>query len=347
MNSLRQVVPFALCLIVAGGAQALVIHPIFDSSITSLANASVVENSFNQVAQVFENNLTGGGTVNVGVSWGKINGYAMRANDIGESQDLLYGYYSFAQIAAYETSAASRQGTTSAIATALAYLPSAAPSGVLRYVVPSAEAKALGIINPNQTSNDGYVGFGSGVAYTFDPTNGVAAGTYDFQAVVAHELDEVLGRMSGLSRATPTYRTLFDLLRYSAPGQLSLSYNSAAYFSTNGGLTNEGQFNISSSGGDRSDWANSGSTYSDIQNAFLTPGQHRNLSAADLAALDALGYGGVNAGSGASWSPTFIAQSFVSAPPEVPEPQTWSLMLVGVALTGSLLRRRPRMVTAN
>ena len=347
MSSLRQVVPFGLCLIAAGGAHALVIHPIFDSSITSLANASVVESSFNKVVQAFQNNLTGGGTVNVGVSWGKINGYAMRSNDIGESMDWLYGYYSYAQLKSYETNAANLQGPTSAIAQSVAYLPTTAPGGVTRYVVPSAEAKALGIINPNQASTDGYVGFGSGVAYTFDPTNGVAAGTYDFQAVVAHELEEVLGRMSGLSSATPTYRTAFDLLRYSAPGQLSFSYNSPAYFSTNGGQTNEGQFNISPSGGDRSDWANSGSTYSDIQNAFLTPGQHRNLTAADLAGLDALGYGGVNAGSGASWSPTSIAQSFVSAPPGVPEPQTWSLMLVGVALTGSLLRRRPRMVTAN
>ena len=336
-SSLRYVLPLCVGVFAVSGAQALVINPIFDSSITSRSNAQVIESAFNQVAQTYASNLHGAGTINVGVSWGKVDGYAMSSGALGSSMDMLY-FSSYAQVKALELSSAQAQGATSPLWSAVNALPALAPAGVSRYVIPSAEAKALGLINAYQAGTDGYVGFGSGVSYTFDPTNGVAAGTYDFQAVAAHELDEVLGRLSGLSSTSPTWRSPFDLFRYSAPGQLSFSYTAPAYFSTNGGITNEGSFNVGS-GGDRGDWANYGATVNDIQDAFLAAGHRANLTAADFTVLNDLGYGGGNVGVTQVWNPTYSAHAFLQG---VPEPQSWALMLVGVGAIGSTHRQRRR-----
>jgi hypothetical protein len=186
---------------------------------------------------------------------------------------------------------------------------------------------------------DGYIGFARSVAgYTFSPAAGIRPGTYDFQAVAARELDEVLGRITGLTSTSPSYRTVFDLLRYSAAGTLDFSYNDAAYLSIDGGKTSLGTFNNSSSGGDRSDWLTAG-TSSDVQDAFISTGQALNLTAADLAGLDALGYGGSNLG-GANVPPTTAAFRLV----ETPEPASLSLLLTGLVASlaaGARLRRGP------
>jgi hypothetical protein len=204
-------------------------------------------------------------------------------------------------------------------------------------VVPSAEAKALGLISPTQNSLDGSIGFaGSTSGYDFSPANGVTAGAYDFQAVAAHELAEVLGRISGISSTSPVWRTPFDLYRYSAPGVLDYGYNDAAYFSINGGLTDLKDFNNSSSGGDRGDWATLTSIY-DVSNAFISTGRPYNLTAVDLTALDVLGWGGTNLGNTGVGAPGRTAFSLITS---VPEPSQWALMLVGFGLTGAALRRR-------
>ena len=153
-------------------------------------------------------------------------------------------------------------------------------------------------------------------------------------------MDEVLGRISGLTGTSPSYRTPLDLYRYSAPGQISDSYTAAAYFSINGGVTALGSFNNSTSGGDRSDWLNAGAGATDIQSAFLSPGKATNLTAVDLTGLDVLGYGGANSGDSQLWTPTFIAANLISG--AVPEPGVWAMMLVGLGGVGLAMRARRR-----
>jgi hypothetical protein len=218
-------------------------------------------------------------------------------------------------------------------------MPLTGPAGPANYVIPSSEAKALGLISATQSTADGSIGFaGSASGYDFNSSDGVSAGTYDFKVVAAHELAEVLGRIGGLSSTTPSWRTPFDLYRFKSPGVLDFGYNDAAYFSINGGVTNLKAFNNSTSGGDRSDWQTLSNVF-DVSNAFVAKGRAYTLSAVDVTSLDVLGWGGSNVGNYGVGSPNSTAFSLVSQPAGVPEPGQWALMFAGLGLLGINLRR--------
>ena len=333
-SSLRvlPVLAASLALSVASPARAMVINPIYDSSITGLSNASVIEAAFNTVARDYASLFSTPATVNIAVSWGSIGGSALPSNAVGASLTSLYGYYTYAQVKSYLTEASRNAPSNTALASAVANLPASAPAGLSRYAIPAAEAKALGIVPSTGSARDASIGFaGRTLGFDFNPADGITSGTFDFQAVAAHELDEVLGRISGLSGRTPSFRTPFDLFRYSAPGVLSFSYASAAYFSLDGGRTSLGAFN-NASAGDRSDLLTLPGSR-DIQDAFISPGQRGNLTASDLAGLDALGWGGANIGNTNTSAPTLVAFALAS----VPEPASFAVLGAGLLAIG--LRR--------
>ena len=332
-------------------ARAMVIKPIFDNSITNSTYASVIETAFNAVAGDFGTALSSQVTINVAVSWGSVGGYALPSSAVGASVDTLYGYYTYSKVKSLLTTASISNPNDLALNKAVSSLPLNAPTGAALYAVASAEAKVLGIIPANTSGVDGSIGFaGSPTGFSFNPAAGIAAGTYDFQAVAAHELEEVLGRISGVRvTGSATYRTPFDLFRYSA-GALTTSATDLSYFSIDGGKTSIGYFNNSIYGGDRGDWLTPGVTNSaadakyavanDIQDAFISPGQKgRNLTAADLAALDALGYGGSNIGNSVTPNPLAVAFNLVD-PTGVPEPAPGLMLLSALAVFG-FARRRP------
>jgi hypothetical protein len=311
-------------------AQALNINPVFDSSITSLSNASTIESAFDQVAADYAKSFSNSATVNIDVSWGKVDGMSLPSSAVGASVDPLYGYFTYSQVRAFLTNSARSNPSDRALATSVSNLPATSPSGMSRFVIPSAEMKALGLISGSSSSFDGYIGFaGSASSYSFNPSAGIKAGTYDFEAVAAHEIDEVLGRISGLESSSPSFATPFDLDRFSAQGTRSFSYNAQAYFSINGGATDLGNFNNSPYGGDRSDWLTlAGST--DVQDAFVSTGQSLNITAADLTGLDVIGWGGTNAGDNGS-PPTTVAFHLIE---DVPEPASLALILSGLGVLG-------------
>ncbi|MDB5483576.1 MAG: Ca2+-binding protein toxin [Caulobacteraceae bacterium] len=322
----------------ATSASALTIRPIFDSSITSLANAATVEAAFTTVANQFDAAFSTPVTIKIGVSWGKVNGSSLGTGNIAASQSSLTGPFAYSDIVdAFQANAAANPGDANMVSAA-ANLPTISPAGSLSYELPYAEAQALGYLPASINPNSGYVGFSSAVKWDFNGADGVTAGAYDFQGLAAHEISEVLGRITGLHGTQPTYATMFDALRYAAAHVSSFSFSSAAYLSVDGGVTNLGQFNLAGSG-DRSDlYAIKG----DAQDAALSSGTLYGLSNSDLIALDVLGWG--------SWAPTgsggaigSLSPSAISHAMSTPEPSTWMMLLLGFGLVGAAARRAPRL----
>ena len=218
---------------------------------TSQASAGAIESAFNTVAGLFGSAIGNAATVNINVGWGEINGSALPSSTVGASQSYLQGYYTYDQIKGFLTAAAASSPSNLTLASALANLPAAAPSGAANYVVTSALGKALGIVSATATATDGFIGFaGSPAGFGFTPAS-VTGRQYDFQAVAAHEISEVLGRISGLDGGA--WRTPLDLFRYSAAGSLSFTFKTPSYFSIDGGATALQTFN-SGTRGDRGDW---------------------------------------------------------------------------------------------
>lgn len=341
---LYQLGAVALALMASAPASALVINPVYDSSVTSLGYSAQIQNAFNTVASDFARSFTSPVTINIGVSWGKVANTALPSNAVGASSNNLYGYFSYGQVVNYLNQSSRSNPSDTSLATALQYLPASITSGPTNFAITSANAKALGIVSGTQSSMDAYIGFaGQASNYAFDPA-ATTSSVFDFQAVAAHELAEVLGRISGVDGGA--WRSPLDLFRYSAPGVLSYDYNQAAYFSIDGGKTRLADFNNSASGGDRGDWLTLGSS-SDVSDAFIGQGQRKNLTAVDLRALDVLGWGGTNMGNTTA-SPQTAAFRLVSGPDAeaaVPEPATWAMMLLGFGGVGFATRRRSKVRT--
>jgi hypothetical protein len=321
-------------------ARALVIKPVFASSITSLSDAAQIEGAFDSAAAVLDRAFANPATVNITVSWGSIAGEAIPAGDISTSLDNLSGAYSYARVVSDLTAASKANPLDKVLATAVSHLPKTDPTKLGQFEIPYAEAKALGILPRAFPMMDGYIGFDSKVAYDFNPVGGITAGDYDFQGLAEHEMEEVLGRITGLQSSAVSWATPFDLYRYAATGVSSFTYGAQAYFSVNGGLTDLGNFN-SVGGGDRSDWRTL-STSTDAQDAYVYTGKALTLTGNDLEALDALGWGVSKVTGSTPLSTVTIFSPPSAAASAVPEPGTWGLTIVGAALIGASARRRRR-----
>jgi hypothetical protein len=268
-----------------GGFQ---IDLLWDPSVANAPNGFTtgVVAAATHLANLFTNDEV----VNIHVGWGEVGGTRLSSNSLGESES--YGYLTdYATVAgALHAPAATNDPTTS------------------QFFVTSAEAKTLGLISTTQTSVDGYIGFGTlshtGYSWDFNTSKSpIGANQFDFQAVVEHELSEVMGRI-GMEGQTvshaPTYTPL-DLFNFKSPSNLELSAN-GGYFSNDRGATNLGSFNNASlSGGDIADWASATSptqsgtltttsNHYDAFDAFAWPGHVGQLTTSDISELVALGY---------------------------------------------------------
>jgi hypothetical protein len=99
------------------------------------------------------------------------------------------------------------------------------------------QAKALGHI-PDDLLEDGATTFGAGNPFIF--SGAIAAGTYDFRGIAAHEISEVMGRLGlsgGSVGTTANSFSLIDNFSYTGAGTKGLRGGPGNNFSIDNGAT--------------------------------------------------------------------------------------------------------------
>jgi hypothetical protein len=259
----------------------LIITPTFTSGFTTNfgTNAAAAKAAWIAAAKVFTDAFSDPIHINITVD------AVTKAGVFGESfPGLVTIKYAdlFNQVVAH----ASTQNDAIAIGPG-GSMPATDPSNGGIWQLTRAQAKALGVI-ADDTHDDGGTTFGSTNAFTF--SGPIAANTFDFKGVCAHEITEVMGRL-GLSGGNNTF-SLIDIFSYTGAGMRSLSGGAATFFSINNGTTLIKEFNDAPANHlDTRDWA--GGT-NDAFNQFSNSNVVNPVSAVDLQLMDVIGYGRVN-----------------------------------------------------
>jgi uncharacterized protein (TIGR03437 family) len=279
----------------------LLIVPTFDTSITSDPNAAAIEGAINGAISALEAVVTDPITVNISFIYSTTYPDGTPMTDLGSS---FTGYYDISYpIFLNALKASSASGWD---ASAQANLPSAELAQDVR--TPSALARALGrndpgFLNADATASggtfDGVIFLNAALGYRFDRTQPITPDLYDAQAILEHEMDEVLGTSSILPATRDgAGRTAFDapdFFRYSN-GELDVpAPGTSPYFSIDGGVTEVMAYNAQF-GYDFGDWV-----YLDcltemanplVQDAVGCPGTTADVSATSPEGilLDVIGY---------------------------------------------------------
>lgn len=176
--------------------------------------------------------------------------------------------------------------------------------------VTSPLTRALGILPADAASTDPApsIGFNSNFSFDFDPSDGIATGKTDFDAVAVHEMGHALGFTSnvGLFELSPTATkslTVWDLFRF-RPGTTMATFTTAARVLSSGGdqrfYDNHPELATSTgrpdgSGGDgrqASHWKadEQSGVYIGIMDPTLSSGVRKVMTANDLQMLETIGY---------------------------------------------------------
>jgi hypothetical protein len=298
-------------------ANALVINPTFDSTITSDPQAAAIEAGIDQAIASFDTSILTPISVNID--------FKEMSSGLGTSNTFLNNL-SYSQ---YRSDLVANQ-TSANDTTALASLPVQTNNPVtgtpdMLLTLPDLRAVGETALGNNGGGLDSTISLNTSIM-NLSRTGFQNSSFYDLLAVASHEIDEVLGiggegSTIGESLANnPAGST--DLFRYSANGVRSFttSTSATAYFSIDGGATDLTNFNQAGGGSDFGDWKGvPGSPQ--VQDAFGTPGVNINLGTNELTALDVVGY-------------TLIA---------VPEPRSGTLLLLGGLIAAGVLRYRRQL----
>jgi hypothetical protein len=284
------------------------INVAYDASVSptnfsgGAAEEAQFKNAISYVVNLYDNLFVNDVTVNINVGWGEAGGNALnQQSQVSAHSDANFFRTDYATVLQALTSTAQSSVQKQADAT----LPTVdqSPFGTGDSIgLTTANAKALGLVDPNGTATDGSVGFNSSCAWSFDP-NSTPTGDNDFIATAEHEISEVLGRLASvgeLHSGQAVWRPT-DLFRYTAAGQRDLSVGgsgSSAYFSIDNGSTSLGAWNNDGTNGkDLGDWLSNngigsgpGPDGDDAFDGYSGTGHANPLTMSDLALMNVIGW---------------------------------------------------------
>lgn len=328
----------ALALVCGAPSWALTIVPTFDASITSSPNSAAIESAIQQVAQTYSM-YSNPATVSIDFQLGDLGGPG------GESLFTLYA----ASYADYESVALAQDAAANpwnhVLATAQANLASGNTADNI--VSTSANLRSLGFIGVDGLLGPDMLDDGTFDGIVLLDAASVQAGLYSFTStvgpgqfsgldVIYHEVDEVLGIGGGGSFLNFVANGVdFDAIGPLDPYRYDLSTGlksyttdpgAITYFSIDGGKTPIAPFNqINPPGfvGDYGDWGrfacNDGlQSIQEWAGCSGEPYLPFTPMGWESIALQSIGYD------------------------VVPEPITWTMLVMGFAAIGALMRRRYR-----
>ncbi|MDB6057089.1 MAG: hypothetical protein JWO95_933 [Verrucomicrobiales bacterium] len=263
----------------------LIIHPIFDATITNDTNSAVIQNAINAAIAAYEWQFSDPITVNIL--------FSKMTNGLGQSSTYT-GTIAYSDFLA----ALAGDSMTTNDAIALNYLSTGTGNpvnGDPSITLTTANLRALGInAFPGNNQPDSYI------ALNFSIVNltraNVDPSKYDLASVAQHEINEALGltsALNGVNNGAPVPNgavRILDLFRYDQNGARSYNTasNSQAYLSIDGGTTDLVRFNQTQVG-DFQDWYSGTGHTPRVQDAWGTPGATPNLGV-ELVGLDVSGY---------------------------------------------------------
>jgi hypothetical protein len=264
-------------LLVATPARALVIIPVWDSTITNDPNAATIEATINMAIQFYEARFADPITVSIQ--------FEEMADGLGESEYVYYVLTYTQYLTALQNDATT---TNDAIALAnLPFGPDNPVTGDTNMNVHVANVQALGFTGYDSGLPGGIVGYVklNTSIMNLSRTN-IDPSKYDLLSVAEHEMDEVLALESDLPDTEDPFPQ--DLFRYTSAGDRTFTTNGDdAYFSLDGTHFLV-QFNQDITG-DFGDWWSIGPHTPHVQDAFATAGATPNPNI-ELIALDVAGY---------------------------------------------------------
>ena len=261
----------------------MIIKPTFTANFDTNfgANATAAKAAWVAAAQVFTSQFSD--NININITVDAVAG----TNVFGQSSTHLLSI-SYADLLSAVTADATTQDDQIAIGPGGSMTAADPTSGTGTWWLTRSQAKALGRI-PDDTSEDGKTTFGAGNPFTF--SGAIAAGTFDFQGVAAHEISEVIGRLGlsgGTVGTTANSFSLIDNFSYTGPGTKGLRGGPGNNFSIDNGTTLLKLWNDPTANGlDSRDWAPG---TNDSFNQFSAPSVVNPVSAVDLQLMDVTGY---------------------------------------------------------